>query len=165
MKHNSIYAYTVLFVLALLHSGPAISGCDYYGMVIYSCDDEAREKERYEHSTCASRPEECGLVKYQNKGAYTVESVRLNARGSNAQLANAHPDCTDVDKKFGQDLTNPQYHKFLVPAPCAYKLTVKIKSGERKEKNLTLQPECVITAKTKGTTLNDNRIQANTQCN
>ena len=96
----------------------------------------------------------CGVISYANKGGYVASPVKLEARGTQPD-APIHPDCEGASAKFSADVDLGQGIEFVAPADCAYKLTVKIKAGTTKDRNLFLTPGCVIKTSTDGTTLSN----------
>jgi hypothetical protein len=98
-------------------------------------------------------PYPCGSIVYINSGAYTVGNVKLAARGPNHQPTGDplyNPDCEAVSKAFTADLTVSQYDTFILPAACAYELTINIAGGPKKDRHYWLTPGCVIGAVTVG---------------
>lgn len=114
-------------------------------------DAASSEESRYVHASCESADAVCGVVVYAVAGAYTAASVQLKAKSTQPDSPAIHPSCPDINKKFTRDTPAGNYDTFIVPASCAYKLKVSIKSGNSKDKNLYLTPGCQIIAKTDGT--------------
>ena len=55
------------------------------------------------------------------------------------------------------DLMVGQYGVFVVPAPCEYKVTIKIFGGDTKSNKVFLTPGCAISLESKGTTTENNK--------
>lgn len=108
------------------------------------------EESRYTHSACEGADAVCGVIVMGNAGVYTLDWVSLSAKSSQADQG-THPSCSKVDKKLKANVPAGNYDTFVVPAGCAYKLKLKILSGNSKDKNLYLTPGCQIIAKVDGT--------------
>ncbi len=107
-----------------------------------------------ETSESVQRSYPCGVIVYVNKGGYAVRNIEVAARGSSHQPTKDpafNADCMGVEKKLSAEITIGQYDQFVVPASCAYKLSINISGGPKKDKNLWLTPACVIEASTDGT--------------
>lgn len=109
------------------------------------------EESRYVHSSCEGADAVCGVIVYAVAGAYTAASVQLKARGDQPDSPVIHSACSNINKKFTRDTPAGNYDTFIVPASCAYKLKISIKSGNSKDKNIYLTPGCQVIAKTDGT--------------
>lgn len=109
----------------------------------------ASEVERYTHSSCDDEGASCGVIVMGNGGGYILEWVEVKAH--TAQPSNAPSGCSNVGKKIGEDVDLNQYVTFIVPASCSYKLKLKIKSANQKDKNIYLTPGCQVIAEVKGT--------------
>ncbi|MBI1181603.1 MAG: hypothetical protein GC201_13710 [Alphaproteobacteria bacterium] len=100
----------------------------------------------------------CGAIVYANKGGYYVKPVAVEARGSNNQETKDptyNKACADYKRSFRNEPTGLQageYVTFIVPASCAYKLSIDIVAGRSKDRDLWLTPGCVIETSTDGTT-------------
>lgn len=107
---------------------------------------------KWTHSACEGANVACGVILMGNAGGFTLEWVSLTARDSQPGGPATHPECPSVDKKIKDDVPSGNYDQFTVPASCAYKLKVQIKSGSKKDQNLYLTPGCKIVASVNGTT-------------
>lgn len=113
-----------------------------------SLGEASEPAKSYTHPDCdGTKP--CGAIVYANKGGYVVKSVHLTSRSTQPDTG---ASCSGIDVKIGQDLIFGEYHQYVVPASCAYKLKINIAAGPKKDRNLFLTPACVIEAKTDGTT-------------
>ena len=83
--------------------------------------------------------------------------MRVTARGD--QSANWNRECDGLEKTMSGNLDIGEYHAFTVPATCKYKIKIDIKSGEKKDRNLTVTPGCILVTKSAGTTTMDNKIK------
>lgn len=110
------------------------------------------EESRYVHPACEDTSKAiCGVIVYAVAGAYTVDWVKLSAKGSQPDSTDTHPSCVGVEKKFDRNTPAGNYDTFVVPASCAYAIDIKILSGNKKDRNVFLTPGCQIIAKTDGT--------------
>ena len=110
------------------------------------------EESRYTHPDCEGANAICGVIVMGNAGGFSLDWVSLHARGSQPGGQATHPSCPGVDKKIDRNVPAGNYDTFVVPAACAYKLKIKILSGNGKDQNFYLTPGCQIIAKVKGTT-------------
>lgn len=147
MKKSSSLGYAFVFSVFAM------------GLATLSHAGDPKAEKEYKHSYCKQGDAQCGVVAYLNSGGYTVEWVKLSAKGSKKQVDNYNTECKGIEKKIKSDLTAGEFHQFTVPATCRYKLKIKIKSGETKDKGLTLTPGCIIVAKSAGTTTLNNKIK------
>jgi len=99
----------------------------------------------------------CGAIIVGNAGSFTLDWVSVKARDTQPNALSIHPNCPGTSKKFDRNVPGANYNKYVVPASCAYKVTVKILSGNKKDQNLYLTPGCKIVVKVKGD-LNSNKI-------
>jgi len=116
----------------------------------------------WKHDFCKTDGNPCGGVVYANEGAYTVNWVRLSARGDKDQDAKDptyNQACLGMEKKLTGNLNVGEYHVFIVPATCKYKIKIDIKSGEKKDSDLKVTPACILITHSKGTTTKDNKIK------
>lgn len=107
------------------------------------------EEARYTHPACEGADAICGVIVMGDAGAYTLDWVSVNAKGSQAE-SGTHPACAGIDKKLDRNVPAGNYDTFVLPASCAYKLTLKILSANKKDKDLYLTPGCQIIAKVDG---------------
>lgn len=135
-KSNSALAASLCFVAAGLFG---------------SANAASSEESRYTHSACEAANSICGVIVMGNGGAYTLDWVSVNARDSQPAKEVAHPSCADAGKKIDRNVPGGNYDTFVMPASCAYKLKIKILSGNNKDKDLYLTPGCKIIAKVDGT--------------
>ncbi len=135
--------------------GLTISNFSYAG-------DPEPEKE-YKASYCKEENAACGVVAYLNDGGYVVKSVTLRAKSASEQKdkldVDHNPKCIGVSNKIEANLANGEFHQFIVPATCRYKLKINISSGEKKDKGLIVTPGCIIVAQSGGTTTTNNKIK------
>lgn len=110
------------------------------------------EESRYTHSSCEGANIVCGVIVMGNAGGFTLDWVSLHARSPQPGGDATHPSCPSIDKKIDRNVPAGNYDTFIVPAACAYKLQIKILSGNGKDQNFYLTPGCQIIAKVKGTT-------------
>ncbi|MEL6414042.1 MAG: hypothetical protein AAFQ15_03785 [Pseudomonadota bacterium] len=112
----------------------------------------AGETTRYTHHSCDGPNAVCGVIVIGNAGSYTLEWTSLTARGDQPGGPATHPECPNVDKKIDDDVWQGSYNTIIVPASCAYKIKIRIKTANKKDQNLYLTPGCKIITKVKGTT-------------
>jgi len=112
----------------------------------------AKQRNSYTDPACSSADAVCGAIIYGNAGGYTVDSVHVQAKGTQPSGVQVHPQCAGVDTAFKDSLNVGQYDLFILPANCAYHLKIKIVAGNKKDRNLFLTPGCQIETKTDGTT-------------
>lgn len=127
-----------------LSIGLGISGI--LGIATAASSQEAR----YTHPACEDKGAVCGVIVMGDAGAYSLDWVSVNAKGSQAS-PDTHPACAGVDKKLDRNVPAGNYDTFVLPGSCAYKLKIKILSGNKKDKDLYLTPGCQIIAKVDGT--------------
>ncbi|MEM6652217.1 MAG: hypothetical protein AAGA72_13420 [Pseudomonadota bacterium] len=108
------------------------------------------KESEYTHSACEGQGAICGAVVMINGTSATLDWVSLKARGSQPYDDYMHPKCPTVTKKFDRDTPSGNYDVFVVPASCAYKIEMKIHSGDKKDLNLYLTPGCSIKAQVSG---------------
>ncbi len=92
----------------------------------------------------------CGAIIVGNAGSFTLDWVSVKARDTQPNTFNIHEKCLGTSKKFDRNVPGANYNKYVVPASCAYTVTVKILSGNKKDQNLYLTPGCMILVKVKG---------------
>ena len=126
--------------------GLAVIGAGLFG----TANAASSEQSRYTHSSCQGSNAVCGVIVMGNAGVYTLDWVSVNAKSTQADEG-THPSCPGIDKKIKDNVSAGNYDTFVVPAGCAYKLKLKILSGNSKDKNLYLTPGCQIIAKVDGT--------------
>ena len=99
----------------------------------------------------------CGAIIVGNAGSFTLDWVSVKARDTQPDALSINKKCPGTSKKFDRNVPGANYNKYVVPASCAYKVTVKILSGNKKDQNLYLTPGCKILVKVKGD-LNSNKL-------
>ncbi len=105
----------------------------------------------YIHEKCEDPKQAiCGAIIVGNAGSFTLDWVSVKARDSQPSVPTIHESCPGTSKKFDRNVPGANYNKYVVPASCAYKVTVKILSGNKKDQNLYLTPGCQIIVKVKG---------------
>lgn len=120
--------------------------------------DDKKPVSEYKHPSCAGAHAQCGGVAYANAGGYVVNWVRLSAKGSGDQPAGSNNDCRDFEKKLSANVQLGEFVQFTVPASCKYQIKIDIKSGDKKDKDLTLTPGCILVTESAGTTTVNNGI-------
>ncbi|MEM7328453.1 MAG: hypothetical protein AAF437_06915 [Pseudomonadota bacterium] len=132
--------------ISALLAGTVIAASGISGLANAASSEESR----YTHSACEGADAVCGVIVMGNAGVYTLDWVSVNAKSSQASTG-THPSCAGLDKKLTANVPAANYDTFVLPASCAYKLKIKILSGNNKDKNLYLTPGCQIIAKVDGT--------------
>ncbi len=110
----------------------------------------------YTHASCEGKDAICGVIVVASAGSFTLDWNSVDARDS--QPAGppppdgplTHPKCPGLYKKIERNVPSGNYNKFTLPASCAYKVKLKILSGNGKDENLYLTPGCVIKAMVEG---------------
>src|SRR5690606_30147613 len=115
------------------------------GAVVPASAASGTEVWREVNSYCKEKPDgshnPCGAVAYGNGGGYAVAKVTVESRDNDWD---SYPQCKDVSMSNSNDLTAGQYGVFVLPAPCEYKVTIKILAGDTKSNKLFLTPGCAI---------------------
>ncbi|MEL6860243.1 MAG: hypothetical protein AAGL11_00265 [Pseudomonadota bacterium] len=104
----------------------------------------------YIHASCEGKDAICGVIVVASAGSFTLDWNSVEARDSQPAGPLTHPKCPGLDKKFDRNVPQGNYNKFTIPASCAYKVKVKILSGNGKDENLYLTPGCIIKARVEG---------------
>ena len=116
----------------------------------------------YTHPSCEGKDAVCGVIVVASGGPFTFEWNSVEARDSQpAGPAKpdgplTHEDCPGIYKKFDRDVPAGNYNKFILPASCAFKVKLKIKSSNKKDENFYLTPGCIIKAQVKGDAVSNN---------
>ncbi|MEL6830277.1 MAG: hypothetical protein AAFO63_09085 [Pseudomonadota bacterium] len=115
------------------------------------------ENKRYTHPDCENASTAvCGVIIYAvATTSYYVDWAEVKAKSSQPDSQDTHPSCAGVDKRLTSTIAPTNYDTFVLPASCAYKLKIKIKSGNAKDMDLFLTPGCQIVTSTKGTTVSN----------
>lgn len=110
------------------------------------------------HKYCEKKPDgtrnPCGAIGLGNGGGYNVARVEVESRDNEWD---DYPQCSGVSMSDANDLSLNQYGVFIVPAPCAYKVTIKIAAGDTKSNKVLLTPGCALGLKADGTTTQNNK--------
>lgn len=128
------------------------------GTAVPATADDKKPVSEYKHPACADAHAQCGGVAYANAGGYVVNWVRLSAKGSGDQPTGANTACRDFEKKLAANVQLGEFVQFTVPASCKYQIKIDIKSGDKKDKDLTLTPGCILVTQSAGTTTVNNGI-------
>ena len=104
----------------------------------------------YTHASCEGKDAICGVIVVASAGSFTLDWNSTEARDSQPAGPLTHPKCPGLDKKFDRNVPQGNYNKFTILASCAYKVKVKILSGNGKDENLYLTPGCIIKARVEG---------------
>ncbi|MFN3211634.1 MAG: hypothetical protein ACE37M_00890 [Henriciella sp.] len=128
-----------------------LSGAMIAGVTSIAPANASSVNKEYVHSSCEGANAVCGVIIMGNAGSFSVDWVSVSARDSQPGGDATHPKCSEVNKKLDSDLLQNKYDRFIVPAACAYKLKLKIHSGNSKDQNLYLTPGCSIVTVVKGT--------------
>lgn len=118
------------------------------------------QQSRWTHSSCEGSNAVCGVLVIANGGVFTLDWTSVTARSDQPGGAATHPSCPGLDKKIKDDVPGGNYNTFVIPASCAYKIKIKILSGNSKDQNLYLTPGCQLIATVKGD-LNSNSWKSN----
>jgi hypothetical protein len=146
--------------LVILGAALAVCGAAVWSMSTYpamaqsSEGDDVELRNSHIYPMCVDSPEECGEIRYENKGAYAV-TASLTTIGKQPSINTLHEKCGDVDVYFLAAFGSGIKTKFVVPASCAYKLKIEISAGRTKDRNLFPTPGCLIKLSTDGTTLSN----------
>ncbi len=102
-------------------------------------------------------PNPCAALVYADGTTnYYVNSVTVEARGQANQQWDVNQNCLNFKTNNTMDIRAAEYGVFVLPAPCSYKLTIKIGAGDTKSQHVFLSPGCELVLESTGTTLNDN---------
>lgn len=103
-------------------------------------------------------PNPCAALVYGvGSVGYYVTKVTVNARGDDNQISDFNTHCEGWKVEQDMDLRTSEYGVWIVPAPCSYKLEMKIGGGDEKGQHVFLSPGCELALESGGTTLNDNK--------
>ena len=138
-RHNSIQ-------LAILASTAFVS-VNFASPAFAASSEEAR----YTHPACEGTNAICGVIVAGNAGGYTLDWVSVTAKSAQPDSNDTHPACAGSGKKLDRNVPAGNYDTFVMPASCAYKLKLKILSGNGKDQNLFLTPGCQIVTRVDGT--------------
>lgn len=127
-----------------------LSGAMIAGIASIAPAHAASVNKEYVHPSCEGTNAVCGVIIMGNAGSFSVDWVSVHARDPQPGGDATHPKCSEVDKKLDSDVLQGKYDRFIVPASCAYKLKIKIHSGNSKDQNLYLTPGCSIVTSVKG---------------
>lgn len=127
-------------------------------------NDAAAASKKYEYTAdyCKGKQADgtanpCAAIVYGNGGAYVVNKVIVNARAE--QQWDNNPNCSGFEVSKDSNLKLGEYGVFVVPAPCSYKLKIKINAGDNKDTHVFVSPGCQFALTSEGQTLTNNSIK------
>lgn len=136
----------VVLALGLTHTIPAEAKSKRYTVEAEYCKGVQKD----------GSPNPCAALVYGvGTSNYYVTKVNVEAKGT--QQWDTNTNCENYTVEQDMDLRVTEYGVFVVPAPCSYKLTIKIGGGDSKGQSVFMSPGCELVLISTGTSLNNNK--------